>query len=111
MHHYQTMTFVFLYLLSSFTPCLAVRPERPNVLFIMSDDHTTQAIGAYGGRLAAVNPTPNIDALAKGGMRFDRVFCWEPVRAFLAAESDRVLADRKLGGSAPIAVIGLPTKV
>lgn len=48
---------------------------RPNILFIMADDHTTQAIGAYGGRLAALNPTPNIDALAKSGMRFERVFC------------------------------------
>lgn len=48
---------------------------QPNVLFIMSDDHTTQAIGAYGGRLAGLNPTPNIDVLAMGGMRFDRVFC------------------------------------
>ncbi|MCP4508223.1 MAG: sulfatase [Fuerstiella sp.] len=52
------------------------RPDnRPNILFIMSDDHTTQAIGAYGSRLAELNPTPNIDALAKGGMLFDRVFC------------------------------------
>lgn len=48
---------------------------RPNILFIMSDDHTTQAIGAYGSRLAELNPTPNIDSLANGGMRFDRVFC------------------------------------
>jgi arylsulfatase A-like enzyme len=50
-------------------------PRRPNILFIMADDHTTQAIGAYGSRLAALNPTPVIDALAKNGMRFDRVFC------------------------------------
>ncbi|HIE95725.1 MAG TPA: acetylglucosamine-6-sulfatase, partial [Fuerstia sp.] len=49
--------------------------ERPNILFIMSDDHTTQALGAYGSRLAGLNPTPNIDALATRGMRFDRVFC------------------------------------
>jgi arylsulfatase A-like enzyme len=49
--------------------------NRPNILFIMSDDHATQAIGAYGGRLAKLNPTPNIDALARQGMRFDRVFC------------------------------------
>jgi len=49
--------------------------KPPNVLFIMSDDHTTQAIGVYGGRLARLNPTPNIDALARKGMRFDRVFC------------------------------------
>ena len=49
--------------------------EKPNILFIMSDDHTTQAVGAYGSRLAKLNPTPNIDALAKNGMRFDRVYC------------------------------------
>ena len=47
----------------------------PNILFIMSDDHTTQAIGAYGSRLASLNPTPVIDRLARDGMRFDRVFC------------------------------------
>ena len=50
-------------------------PKRPNVLFIMSDDHCSQAIGAYGSRLAKLNPTPNIDCLARDGMRFDRVFC------------------------------------
>lgn len=49
--------------------------DKPNILFIMSDDHTTQAIGAYDSRLAKLNPTPNIDALAKNGMRFDRVYC------------------------------------
>ena len=49
--------------------------KKPNVLFIMSDDHTTQAIGVYGSRLARLNPTPNIDSLARGGMRFDRVYC------------------------------------
>ena len=30
---------------------------RPSILFIMSDDHTTQAIGAYGSRLAKLNPS------------------------------------------------------
>jgi arylsulfatase A-like enzyme len=51
------------------------REKPPNILCIMSDDHTTQAIGAYGSRLAKLNPTPVIDALARNGMRFDRVFC------------------------------------
>jgi arylsulfatase A-like enzyme len=46
----------------------------PNILFIMSDDHTRQAIGAYGGRLAELNPTPTIDTLATEGTRFDNVF-------------------------------------
>jgi arylsulfatase A-like enzyme len=45
--------------------------QRPNILFIMSDDHAYQAIGAYGSNR---NETPNIDRLAKEGMRFDRAF-------------------------------------
>jgi len=32
--------------------------NRPNILFIMSDDHTSQAIGAYQKRFAKLNPTP-----------------------------------------------------
>ncbi|MEN8117364.1 MAG: sulfatase [Bacteroidota bacterium] len=51
------------------------KEERPNVLFIMSDDHCDRAIGVYGGRLAALNPTPNLDKLAVDGMVFENVFC------------------------------------
>ena len=47
----------------------------PNIVFIMADDHAWQAISAYGGRLAPIAPTPNIDRLAQTGARFDRVFC------------------------------------
>jgi N-acetylglucosamine-6-sulfatase len=47
---------------------------RPNIIFIMSDDHAAQAIGAYGGRLAKLNPTPTIDRLAKEGMLFENCF-------------------------------------
>lgn len=49
--------------------------QPPNIIYIMSDDHTTQAVGAYGSRLARLNPTPNLDQLAADGMLFDRVFC------------------------------------
>lgn len=49
--------------------------QKPNILFIMSDDHTTQAFGIYGSRLAALNPTPNLDMMASEGMIFDKVFC------------------------------------
>ena len=48
--------------------------SRPNILFIMSDDHTSQAISAYGGMLADVCPTPNIDRLADEGMLFRNCF-------------------------------------
>ena len=48
--------------------------ERPNIVWIFSDDHSYQTIGAYGGRLASLNLSPNIDQLAKDGMRFDRAY-------------------------------------
>lgn len=48
------------------------KQERPNIVYIMSDDHAYQAISAYGGILKDVAPTPNIDRIARDGMRFDR---------------------------------------
>ena len=48
---------------------------RPNILFIFSDDHAPHAIGAYNGWLKDVNPTPNIDKLARQGMLFENSFC------------------------------------
>ena len=44
---------------------------RPNIVFIMTDDHAAHAISAYGSR---VNNTPNLDRLAKEGMLFENVF-------------------------------------
>lgn len=46
--------------------------QRPNIVFIMSDDHAYQAISSYGGPLAELAPTPNIDRIAAEGMRFER---------------------------------------
>jgi arylsulfatase A-like enzyme len=45
----------------------AVVSKRPNIIFIFSDDHAYQAIGAYGNRIAK---TPNIDRIAAGGATF-----------------------------------------
>ena len=45
--------------------------ERPNIVFIMSDDHAAHAIGAYGSR---VNQTPHIDRLAREGALLTSVF-------------------------------------
>ncbi len=49
--------------------------DRPNILYIMSDDHAAHAISAYGSRLAEVAPTPNIDRLAHEGVMFTNAFC------------------------------------
>ena len=49
--------------------------KRPNIVFVFSDDHANHAIGAYGGILKDINPTPNIDALARQGMLFQNSFC------------------------------------
>ena len=45
--------------------------QRPNILFIMADDHAARAIGCYGSGL---NKTPNIDRIAAGGARLDHCY-------------------------------------
>src|SRR6266540_4684281 len=54
---------------------LAVVPardaDRPNILFIMSDDHAAHAISAYGSH---VNQTPHLDRLAREGALLTSVF-------------------------------------
>jgi arylsulfatase A-like enzyme len=50
---------------------VAANVTRPNILFIMSDDHAAHAVSAYGSK---INQTPNIDRLAKQGIRFNNCF-------------------------------------
>jgi len=45
---------------------------RPNIVFIMSDDHAAHAMSCYGSR---INRTPHIDRIANEGIRFDNCFC------------------------------------
>lgn len=49
--------------------------DRPNIVFVFTDDHAPHAIGAYDGWLKSVNPTPVIDKLAAEGMIFENSFC------------------------------------
>ena len=44
--------------------------QRPNIVFIMSDDHAYQAVSAYGGEIGRLAPTPNIDRIARNGAIF-----------------------------------------
>jgi arylsulfatase A-like enzyme len=45
--------------------------KKPNIIYIMSDDHASHAIGAYGSKFIK---TPNLDRLAKESMRFTNCF-------------------------------------
>ncbi len=53
--------------------------ERPNILLILSDDHSVPHVGAYGDlNCKRFNITPNLDAFAQEGMRFDRAYTAAP---------------------------------
>lgn len=66
-----------LLLLLLFNACSPVK-DRPNIIFIMSDDHAAQAISAYDTGLIQ---TPNIDRLAENGIRFDHCYCTNAICA------------------------------
>ncbi len=63
-------------------PAADAAPARPNILVILTDDLGRSDLGCYGGEIA----TPNLDALAKGGLRFTQFYntarCW-PTRSAL----------------------------
>ncbi|MCH2370847.1 MAG: sulfatase [Pirellulales bacterium] len=69
--HILLRSLFFVVLASS----LSAAENRPNIVFIFTDDHAPHAIGAYDGWLKEVNPTPNIDQLAAQGMLFTNSFC------------------------------------
>ena len=66
---------MFRFLAALLMPLVCLGASQPNILFLMSDDHAAHALGAYGGRLAAVEPTPTLDKLASEGMLFENAFC------------------------------------
>ncbi|MDX1761943.1 MAG: sulfatase [Christiangramia sp.] len=49
--------------------------QKPNIVFIMTDDHAAQAISAYGHPVSQLAPTPNIDRIANNGAKFLNNFC------------------------------------
>ena len=62
-----------LILLTLFLPLLSLATPRPNILFIYTDDQSSRTVGCYEDAFDFVK-TPNIDALAKTGVRFSRAY-------------------------------------
>ena len=55
--------------------------RRPNIVYIMTDDHAFQTISAYGHLISRLAPTPNIDRLAERGMLFRESFVENSISA------------------------------
>lgn len=74
MRSQKTLLILFgmFYVLSS---CTTDSQERPNILFIMSDDHTSQAWGIYGGILEPYVKNTGIKRLASEGVTLENMFC------------------------------------
>ena len=60
---------LFVFLLPLLFSCEQEKPQPPNIVFIMSDDHAFQAVSAYGHGL---NNTPNIDRIARGFRAYEQ---------------------------------------
>ena len=68
-------TFALVAIVLVLGPASRLRAKTPNILFILSDDHALEAIGAYGSWLKDYTRTPTLDRLASEGMRFTNVCC------------------------------------
>ena len=78
-----------LYCVALFNLCIAAHAaSRPNVLIIMADDLGFSDLGCYGGEI----DTPNLDALAKNGMRFSQFY--NTLALFANLVVDRVMLIR-----------------
>lgn len=66
-----SLIIIFLSCKKETTDKTHITDEKPNIIFIMTDDHAYQAISAYGSKLME---TPNIDRLAKEGMLFNKAY-------------------------------------
>jgi arylsulfatase A-like enzyme len=92
-------------------PALAQsRSAAPNLLLVLSDDHSVPYLGAYGATYMA---TPVLDAFARAGMRFDRSFCSAPQcvpsrTAFLTGRSPVAVRMGRFNSPLPPEIITLP---
>ena len=64
-----------LLLITGSTILSALASERPNILYIMADDHSANTIGAYSHQIKELDVSPNIDRLANEGALLTNCFC------------------------------------
>src|SRR5439155_13710580 len=69
-------TLLFVMIAAIGTPVAAAEPARPNVVYILTDDQGYGDLGSYGATDIA---TPNIDRLARDGLRFTSFYVSQPV--------------------------------
>lgn len=78
----HALLIVVFFAIPGFQPAAAADTDRPNIVVILADDLGFSDLGCYGGEIA----TPNLDRLAKNGLRFTQFYntarCW-PTRAAL----------------------------
>ncbi len=103
----KTLYLTALLLISSFGTSVVAKPtsqaKKPNIIVIMSDDHATNAISAYGGRLKDVFKTPNIDRIANNGVRLNGLYasnsiCTPSRATILTGQYSHINGVKTLGG-------------
>jgi arylsulfatase A-like enzyme len=67
-----TKLILLVFVLNFFLISSSSAEQRPNILFIFTDDHASHAMSCYGSK---INQTPNLDRIAKEGMLFRNCFC------------------------------------
>ncbi len=75
MKHANKSLILLLLTIICLSSCQNRQAEKPNILFIMADDHTSQAWGIYGGILEDYVHNPNIERLAESGVVLNNCFC------------------------------------
>ena len=78
-------------------------PQRPNILWISTDQQRYDTLGCYGNDLIH---TPNIDRLAENGVLFENAFCQSPIcspsrASFLTGRYPRTTRCRQNGQTIP----------